>query len=89
MKRILLFLSLRKNPYLTSIDDARSFVSDSRMHEFLYVIFNCIMLVKSQRFNTKIYIFECYSTSRTSLIAVNTLPFTHNKSILRPVLQKK
>ncbi|MFT5892740.1 MAG: hypothetical protein ACI9Y7_002852 [Dokdonia sp.] len=89
MKRILLFLSLGKNLCHTFTYDVIHFLCDYRMHNLEDVIFNNIMPVKSQRFNTKIYIFERYSTLRTLLIGINTSPFIYNKIVLKPVLQKK
>jgi hypothetical protein len=88
MKRILPFLSLGKNLCRTFTYDVIHFLCDYRMHNLEYVTFNSIMPVKSQRFNTKIYIFERYSTLRT-LISINTSPFIYNKIVLKPVLQKK
>ena len=89
MKRILPFLSLGKNLCHTFAYDVIHFLCDYRMRNLEYVIFNSIMPVKSQRFNTKIYIFERYSTLRTLFISINTSSFIYNKIVLKPVLQKK
>jgi len=47
------------------------------------------MPVKSERFNTKIYIFERYRAFCTSCIVINESKFRYNTLVLKPVLQKK
>ncbi len=88
MKRILRFLSLVNN-----IDRTLAYVRKALCNymaiDILYIVFNSIMPVKSQRFNTKIYIFERYSTWCSSYIDINTLEFMSNRIVLKPILQKK
>lgn len=88
MKRILRFLSLVKN-FNRALTDAHKALCNYMANDFLYIVFNNIMPVKSQRFNTKIYIFERYSTWRTALIGINTSQFICNDAVLKPILQKK
>jgi hypothetical protein len=88
MKRILRFLSLVKN-FNRALTDAHKALCNYMANDFPYIVFKNIMPVKSQCFNTKIYIFERYSTWRTALISVNTSQFIYNKTVLKPILQKK
>lgn len=89
MKRILRFFPLRNDLCHIHIYDVITSVYNYWMRDFAYMVFNSIMPVKSERFNTKIYIFERYSTLCTSHINMNTSLFMYNRAVLKPVLQKK
>lgn len=89
MKRILRFLPLRINLCRTYLYDVNFSIYNNRMFEFVYAVFNYIMPVKSERFNTKIYIFERYRAFCASCIVINDSKFTYNTLVLKPVLQKK
>lgn len=88
MKRILRFLTLVKNIGCAMID-AHDALCDYMANDILYIVFNRIMPVKSQCFNTKIYIFERYSTWRTAFIGINKMESTPYRVELKPILQKK
>ncbi len=88
MKRILRFLTLVNNIGCAMID-AHNALCEYLANDISYIVFNRIMPVKSQCFNTKIYIFERYSTWRTAFIGINEMESEPYKVVLKPILQKK
>jgi hypothetical protein len=89
MKRILRFLPLQIDLCCTYLYDVSISVYNSMICDFIFGVFNYIMPVKSERFNTKIYIFERYSVLCASRIDINTFQFIHNEVSRKPVLEKK
>ena len=88
MKGILRFLSLLVNVYGTYIYRSYTSIHNYLKQDFINRVFKGIMPVKSQRFNTKIYIFERYSTFNPYSTYLNGLSFSPSKKELVPVIQK-
>ncbi len=89
MKRILRFLPLRIDLCYTYLYDVSISVYNSMIRDFVFGVFNYIMPVKSERFNTKIYIFERYRALCASHVDINTFQFIQNEMLRKPVLEKK
>ena len=89
MKRILRFFPLRNDLCHIHIYDVITSVYNYWMRDFAYMVFNSIMPVKSERFNTKIYIFERYRALCASRVDINTFQFIQNEMLRKPVLEKK
>jgi len=89
MKRILRFLTLRIDLNRTYSYVADISVYNIMIYNFVYAVFNYIMPIKSERLNTKIYIFERYSDLCFSFFNINILQFIFIEIVHKPVLQKK